>query len=382
MTRIYRQFLMVSGVVGVVVAAGCKEEAGVDVTADVNEQRLCAEMAEILCHNFFRCCRGEEIEADFGITLSTTEAACRADAELRCEEANAAVLGALARGRITLNEKKIDACLDQYIAEEDKCFPIVANFAAACDEQLITGKQRPGKPCLHDFECVDAAYCGTNRECKPYPGEGDACSPRVGCAPGSFCRFNGATEAYECLARRTQNDGCDATHDCAGALVCKPLDEPSAEGYTGICKPPKKLNETCESHTECTTGYCLPALCEDGIRECFTNGHCPRYCETSGVMCSGDDHCPGHCDDGTVCLDDCPAECPRETCVAESQCMGRGVCDKRYEAVSYCNFNLVNVFGCGDGEFKCDNSACIDGSYQCDGIYDCTDGSDETRCGG
>ena len=36
---------------------------------------------------------------------------------------------------------------------------------------------------------------------------------------------------------------------------------------------------------------------------------------------------------------------------------------------------------CTPDEFKCDDGGCISKSYQCDGVVDCDDKSDERGCG-
>lgn len=35
---------------------------------------------------------------------------------------------------------------------------------------------------------------------------------------------------------------------------------------------------------------------------------------------------------------------------------------------------------CTLNEFTCDNEKCINGTKHCDGVYDCTDQSDEKNC--
>ena len=39
------------------------------------------------------------------------------------------------------------------------------------------------------------------------------------------------------------------------------------------------------------------------------------------------------------------------------------------------------ILGCASGEFTCNNGECIDVRRQCDRRSDCSDGSDEDRCG-
>lgn len=381
MKRIHEWFPMAIFAATLALGAGCKDDEAGGITAKVSEKNLCAEMAEIMCNNFFECCSGVEIEADFGISITTTEGECQKDAELMCEMDNAELLDSLRAGRITLNEENINACFDQHILPDDNCFPVVGSFAPACEEALITGNQRVDQACRYDFDCVGAAFCGTNRKCKAYPKEGDECDPRWGCAPGLFCRMDWETDTYLCEKRLPENEGCSNNYDCAENLICKLLEEPTAEGNAGICKPPKKLNETCEIDGDCASGYCLPAMCDDGIQPCWTNDDCRMSCDNSGILCGSDADCPGHCEDGTICMS-CADDCERETC-EERRCTGLGMCAQRFREVDYCEPNIVGVFGCMPGEFRCDNFRCIDGNFRCDGIFDCTDGTDESAaaCG-
>jgi len=45
------------------------------------------------------------------------------------------------------------------------------------------------------------------------------------------------------------------------------------------------------------------------------------------------------------------------------------------------NFFLFLVYNCSGTEFKCvSGDQCISSYYQCDGVFDCNDHSDETDC--
>ena len=42
-------------------------------------------------------------------------------------------------------------------------------------------------------------------------------------------------------------------------------------------------------------------------------------------------------------------------------------------------WHLICILACDDWQFQCDNGLCIPAVYKCDGVRDCTDGSDETK---
>ncbi|KYM75828.1 hypothetical protein ALC53_13893 [Atta colombica] len=42
---------------------------------------------------------------------------------------------------------------------------------------------------------------------------------------------------------------------------------------------------------------------------------------------------------------------------------------------------MVYGAGCGDTEFRCTDGSCINYVLQCNGVNECSDGSDERDCG-
>ena len=41
---------------------------------------------------------------------------------------------------------------------------------------------------------------------------------------------------------------------------------------------------------------------------------------------------------------------------------------------------LMLCLGCSGGEYQCDNGDCLDPSYVCDGVNDCSGAEDESDC--
>ena len=87
----------------VLLAVSCKEESsGVQIDVSSAKGNLCAEVAEVTCYNFFKCCQGRQLEEMLGVEITTTEATCRNDIELLCERGMATRQYAMDEGHLTL----------------------------------------------------------------------------------------------------------------------------------------------------------------------------------------------------------------------------------------------------------------------------------------
>ena len=53
--------------IGLVVALGVAACGGTNLEISVSEDNLCAEIAEVACHNAYTCCAEGEIEALLGV---------------------------------------------------------------------------------------------------------------------------------------------------------------------------------------------------------------------------------------------------------------------------------------------------------------------------
>lgn len=317
------------------IVVSCENESGLSLR--VTKKNFCSEVAKVVCNNVFQCCTGAQLEDVLGVTLTTSEAQCRKDMELKCQEANAPLLFALDKGTVTLDGPATTACLKSMLVQ-DTCFLFAPNFpyAEECNQQLLQGVQGVNKDCVDSVECVPDAYCGPDRKCRALPREGQECDnagPKP-CASGLYC-----AQDNTCQPLRKAGEECDEFNLCEPSLFCDTID-PTMES---TCKSRKALNASCRGDKECISGYCIPGLCADG-NVCYRDEDCEGRCRDSGEVCSSDDDCPGTCDiSGIACeVDwDCPEineRCKHSVC--DSSCQGKPICGERYEVFDYCEMSM------------------------------------------
>jgi hypothetical protein len=284
-----------------VMGTACKEENPLAFTTKVTEENLCNEVAEVMCSNVFECCRGQQIEEDFGVRITTSEEDCRVDMTLSCEESTAALRQSLSEGRASLATERINACLKAYHVGKAGCFPKVTEFAPECAEELVKGKQGLGAKCLYAFECGADAYCGSDRKCQAKPREGQDCAAGNECAKGLYCATMAGNVSL-CQARKPAGEACtspgSSSGECAEVTVCRANDalaeDPAADPY--VCTPKKPLGASCDSPDICISGVCLPGTC-DGDGVCFTDNDCSGTCENNPAQeCSRDEECGAVCE--------------------------------------------------------------------------------------
>lgn len=317
----------------IMLGGACKEEDPLAFSTKVNEENICHEVAEVMCSNVFECCRGQQIEADFGVKLTTSEAECRTDMELHCKEQTAALRHSLSLGRSTLLAGQVEKCLEAYKVGEAGCFPRVSNFAAPCEQPMVRGNQAVGGKCLYSFECTGQAFCGADRKCQALPAEGESCDAGRACADGFFCDLLG--EVPVCQPKRGIGDGCNPAaytsyliEECEGDAMCRTkTEEELAEDpeLPGVCDEKKALGDSCENDAMCNSGKCLPGTC-DGEGICFTDEHCVGTCrDDPSVTCNQDGHCYGTCQSsGATCNinNPCASTCSEGgwSCGADEDC--------------------------------------------------------------
>ncbi len=191
-----------------------------------------------------------------------------------------------------------------------------------CDGELDEGCTEFGENCSRDDECVG------QRCAEVVPGAGtvctQACDPmeaEIGCPAGFFCT--------------------------AGALgTCEGLCAPGVVG-TGLIEDP------CESHTDCLTGYCVDP--GDG------NERCLAFCRGDRGDCLAGEVCVATADTCGACVPDRLFGGPYgigEPCDADDECIS-GYCFTD-QGVSYCSRPCADDTACGEG-FHCREMSCVRG---------------------
>lgn len=323
------------------IAACGEDELKVDVT-QVSSENYCAKVAEVLCHDVFVCCTGSTIEKVLGLTITTTEATCRRDLKLLCEQKNYLLQNAIEKGTARVREDVAPACLQAFLVPEQRgCFAYAPEtpWQQPCEGGLTEGLQPAGENCLTALECLPDHYCAADRKCKALPQLNEPC-PSLVCAEGLYCESDG--KELKCKARKSAGQECTSAAQCAKDHRCL-LASPTAMKLT--CQPLANLGQTCSGNADCRSGYCLPGLCADG-KACYQDAECGGVCDSDPTMeCSSDSYCPGKCaTGGEACYgsycssgDVCQRTCKR------TPCSGPRVCEEKLALVDYCEGPLVLI---------------------------------------
>ena len=319
---------------------GCKGTEEISVSVD--KTHYCSEVAKVVCENVFECCTGAEIEAQFGLTITTKKGKCQRDVELMCEQANPALLLSLQKGTVTVDAAAATTCLESLVVSES-CFLLAAELPVApeCFETIFEGTQGINKACVYDIECQGSAYCGSDRKCKALAVMNQPCdnmAPQP-CDEGLYC-----DQDNTCQPLKKGGEECDAIDKCAPQLYC---DDDPVDGEN-VCKSQKAVSATCGGDRECQSAYCIPGLCGDG-NQCYDDNDCFGTCEDSGKDCSSDDDCAGTCkESGDPCQADWDCFGADDKCIhpkCHSKCIGQPVCGEEYDVYDFCDVGLGLIEG-------------------------------------
>jgi hypothetical protein len=292
----------------------------------------CSEMAEVVCHNLFKCCTGAAIERALGTKMTTTQETCRRDMELICRKNNHRLLTAVAKGKAKTAKETAVACIKSFRVQGDECFTMAAKppWEEACKEPMGIGQVAVGAACDSSIECVKDSYCAPDRKCKAYGKDAQSCAS-LQCAEGLYC----SAKDRRCAALGKEGATCTASYECAKEHFCdrKPL------ATDGSCKRKRGPGTPCTGEQECL-GTCIPGICSGSQRTCHRDDECGGTCEGSTMTCRADRDCGGRCAlSGASCYSACYGR-PGDLCVFKkcqlASCEGQRVCGESLSLVDYC----------------------------------------------
>lgn len=342
-------------------------------------------LADAYCEWLFSCCDANEVRASVAPHMATVEDCqetyggmiTRGNAQFEFYHEGAAyglgydlsnlleqasmLADGVERGRLSVNEDKLAACVDfitsQQCADDDvEAATCGSSIPRACEE-IYVGNQKSGEECDYYYdECEEGYVCGygagySQGICVPEAQEDDTCVEDSHCNNGDQTLYCDEASGH-CLARPGVGESCafldpnfefsgySLTVPCQLGLECSPETskcvEPCAEeSYCHVngndCDEGLKCQVTPYAETELPTnyGHCgEPGTkgqprnnereCESGIRYYDA----PDYlcAGIGGESCSLDIECAsGSCD--TTCATYCGGDF-EDACGADEYCSG------------------------------------------------------------
>lgn len=259
------------------------------------------------------------------------------DPDAKCEQPCKIWHGPMGKGGTCTSINGYDNCKQGLVCEESVCVD-------PCAEPDLPNL---GELCALEYGCDEGLYCNNEDNplvptCAALPDEGEACieSDVFGylCDEGLLCDTSTDPDAPTCVGLPGLDEECP-NFTCEAGLYCDTMQAPA------ICAPLPTLGE------DCVFGSCeAPYVC--GPEDVCTEPP-PAVC---GFYEGLPDNDGGDGDGETTDTTDDTSDTTDTT-------------------------DTSDTGGCGVDEFQCaDLITCIPASWQCDGLNDCGDGSDEIAC--
>jgi hypothetical protein len=327
---------------GVSLLCICVVACGDGVEISTNAQNVCSEIAEVACHNLYKCCSEGEIEGFLRVDEPRTEEQCREDVRRLCRRDIARLDDAISSRRMRFDATTMNNCLEALVAPDSTCATVSSTvpWAEECMNSAWVGLVADGGQCFNTLECgsKDSVCAPTNQTCVAKAGTGQPCG-QFGCATGNYCQTATAT----CQPQLGEGQPCTSQVQCQTKLFC------DTGAPTPTCTAPKDGGQTCSTDNVCKSNDCLAGTCAGSTTQCFSTTGCGRRCTNMpAVTCISDSGCGnGTCSITTTMMCNTTGmTCPlNEVCqfpvgrCAQVECAGR-VCSQAQLVTDYCQSTL------------------------------------------
>ncbi len=313
-----------------VLIAACGDD-GIDI--ETSSDTVCAEIAEVACHNMYQCCTEGEIQDYLEVSEPRTQDQCRVDVERACIRTTATLQHSISENKVRFDSQIMNTCLQSLAAPEGTCADVVdaLPWTEACMTTAWVGIVPVDGECKFAHECGGApdSFCAPNQTCKLKPGHGEPCGS--GCSSGTYCSLG------ICQPRLPVGGQCMSTTMCQKDLFC------DTTQAMPTCKAREAGGAMCTSNTSCLSGQCLPGTCAGPTpSSCFEDDDCTSRCADDNSPCAT----AANCATGTCMMSGFPCTTPTscgaaDTCVfpvacVPGDCLGEPVCSAPQYTIDYC----------------------------------------------
>ncbi|KAJ7384240.1 Sortilin- receptor [Desmophyllum pertusum] len=294
----------------------------------------------------------------------------------------------------TISPPPADCSSTQFACHNDHCIP--SSWYCDGDQDCGDGSDEPSNNyCISTRKCSPSQFTCQNRRCIPSSWHCDGDNDCLDNSDEQHCTYTTpitastatpwtrptSCKAYEYRCHNGfciyQWDVCDGVDDCgdnSDEWYCATTPTPAHNATTPFTRPCHYWEFTCPNGWCINSGYRCNGRddCGDGSDE----SGCSYLTATARLTTTSNPLCPAgwlHCGDTSYVI------CIR----TEWLCDGVDNCPGGWdERPQNCPKSTRRPITCSSSEYQCTDGTCVPLRYQCDGIRQCIDGSDEVGCGG